>query len=221
MRVLILLLFTALFFQGCTEPEAPSYLIRVGEKGVTVSEYQRELEVAKTAYTHNTVTAPGPAQALGMRVLGQMTDEMILGMLADEKGIAVSPPELAEAEKRIRADYPEGVFEELLLENAVSLEAWQGGLKKRLLMEKVVDETLAAGIMISPEEAAAYYRTVIGSGGADSRQGADDARRGGEVIKHLKREKAEKLYGAWMEELRKRYRVEINRQLWNEVAGAN
>lgn len=76
----------------------------------------------------------------------------------EKKKIAVTKEELAAEENRIRADYPPGTFEDMLLGEAINIEMWRFLLHNYLSVERFLDKVLSEGIVISPEEVDAYLR---------------------------------------------------------------
>lgn len=76
----------------------------------------------------------------------------------EERGIAVTDEEVAAAEADIRADYPEGAFEEVLVEEYIDINYWRDELRARLSIEKFFDEVLRPGVTIDYREAEEYYR---------------------------------------------------------------
>ena len=68
--------------------------------------------------------------------------------------------EVEKAVSEIKKDYPEDVFEQMLLEYAVSYNSWEEGLKNRLLVEKVIGAELDKQVLITPGEISKYYERL-------------------------------------------------------------
>lgn len=208
---------------GCSDatpvPET-AYLLRVGEDVVTVLEFEKAVELAKAAYPHRMFQEPRAQRAIQFRVLREMTEELILRQRARELGLSVSDAELNEAERQIRVDYPEGVFEETLLENAVSYSAWKEKLRSRLLAQKLIDQDLSSQIRISAQDVAAYYKAhreeldESDNPGLQPSPKAVDER----IVKDLRRIKAEEAYGDWIDSLRQKYLIDLNISQWRRIA---
>ena len=130
-----------------------------------------------------------------------------------------SDSELAEAIADIKADYPEGVFEETLLENAVSYHSWEEGLKKRLIMKKVISKELEENIKITPDDISKYYKKHYIKSGTQSASGEGIEDKSAMIIKNLRRKKAEEAYALWIKNLQTRYTIEINRVQWEKISG--
>lgn len=196
------------------------YLIRIGDNTVTVADFNRAFEIAKTAYPHGGMQSPADLREARVRLLNQMTEELILWQRAAELNIDVSEEEVEQEVARVKADYPDDVFEQTLLEYAVSYKAWKNGLKTRLLMEKLVDRELKDEIVITPDEIAKFYKENYSNetarpGDAERPEDVDEI-----IVKQLRREKMEKAYRSWTEALHKRYTIDINSKRWEEILTA-
>jgi parvulin-like peptidyl-prolyl isomerase len=196
------------------------YLIRIGERVVTVADFNRAFEIAKTAYTHNSLQNPEDTNGAQLRLLNQMTEELVLLQRAGELGIGVSDEELEKAIGKIRADFPDDAFEQTLLEYAVSYKSWKSGLKTRLLMEKLVQQELKDETVIQPDEVAKFYEENYNNDATQSGDTRNPAAVEEIIVKQLRRVKIENAYRKWIENLRKRYTIDINKDQWNKILAA-
>jgi parvulin-like peptidyl-prolyl isomerase len=196
------------------------YLIRIGERVVTVADFNRAFEIAKTAYTHNSLQNPEENKDAQLRLLNQMTEELVLLQRAGELGIGVSDEELEKAIENIRADFPDDAFDQTLLEYAVSYKSWKNGLKTRLLMEKLVQQELKDETLIQPDEVAKFYEENYNADATQSGDTRNPAAVEEIIVKQLRRVKIENAYRNWIENLRKRYVIDINRDQWNKILAA-
>ncbi|MFP4445681.1 MAG: SurA N-terminal domain-containing protein [Desulfosudaceae bacterium] len=213
----ILIFLGLLVWSGCTDSarvERDDFLIRIDGKEITSEMFYDALEIAKTAYPYNTLQNEETVKAIKTRLLKQLTEELILAKRAEELGITVSPAELDEAVDTVREDYPEGAFEAALLENAISLPVWKKRLRIRLLMEKLIEKELVETVTITPEEIMAYYQQRYPDEKIRQERLATVDR---EVIKHLRREKAQERYPEWIDGIQQQYRVELNSEKWQEI----
>jgi len=200
---------------------ADEYLIKIENKVVTVLDFNKALEITKTAYPHNVIRDPASFKEARLRLLNQMIEEMILQKKAEELNIRISDSEVEKAIANIKRDYPEGVFEQTFLEHAVSYNSWKKGLKIRLLMEKVVAKELGEQITITPEDISKYYGEHYKGNSlkSDLKERPDDIN--GDInemiIKHIRREKTENVYKSWIENLKKKHTIEINKTQWEKI----
>lgn len=196
------------------------YLIRIGERVVTVADFNRAFEIAKTAYTHNSLQNPEDTKDARLRLLNQMSEELVLLQRAGELGLGVSDEELEKAIEKIKADFPDDAFEQTLLEYAVSYKSWENGLKTRLLMEKLVQQELQDETVIQPDEVARFYKENYNNDATQSGDTRNPAAVEEIIVKQLRRVKIENAYRSWIENLRKRYTIDINRDQWNKILAA-
>ena len=216
-----MLIVTALV--GCADSEtkvANEYLIRLGNRSVTVLEFNEAFEIAKIAYPHQIRKKPDDLRKAQLRLLNQMIIEMIVQERAQELGIELSKAEVDREIAAIKSDYPEGVFEETLLEVAVSYETWVKRLKTRLIMEKVIDEELKDKIVITPEDIAVYYEENFKGKQQASELNEDSGDINEAIIKILRRKKLEEAYSSWINDLKSNYKIEINNTQWEKISGA-
>jgi hypothetical protein len=221
----LLLIFGAIIFFGCSRSNSKNedtYLIRVGDQVVTVMDFNRAFEIAQTAYPHNVMQNPADYRNAQIRLLNQMTEEMLLLEKARELGIQISEEEVEQTVAQIKADYPDDQFEQTLLEYAVSYDAWRKGIKTRLLLEKLVEKELKDRIVITPDEIARYYKENYGrsrfpveSEEAEVNKDLDEM-----IIEQLRREKKESVYRDWLEEIQKNYTIDINQEQWDKILTA-
>ena len=132
---LIGILLLCFLFAGCDQ-KASDYgnevLLRVGERELTVHGFNEAFEISKTAYAHNIRQQTDDLHDAQMRLLNQLTVEMLILERGKELGISISDDELERAVSEIKSDYPEGEFEETLIESAVSYDAWLNRFKTYL-----------------------------------------------------------------------------------------
>ena len=137
-NVLFCVLLIICLLAGCTDSESndkDEFFIKVGDSVLTVFEFNRAFEIAKTAYPHGTLKNPADVKDARLQLFYQMTEEMIIHERAKELGIKVYDSEVEKAVSDIKGDYPDDEFEQTLLENAVSYHSWKERLKNHLLQE--------------------------------------------------------------------------------------
>jgi hypothetical protein len=216
------LIFLGLFI-SCGQKEADlgkEVLIRVGDRNLTVLEFNDAFEIAKIAYDDNIRRQPEDLRDAQIRLLHELTVEMILLEEAHKLEIQVTDSELEKAVAEIKSDYPEGEFEKTLLEFAVSYDSWKNRLKNRLIINKVIEEELASKITISPEDITEYYQEHYQGKEAESESGQSSDDMNEAIVKQLRRQKAEENYHAWIETLRSQYDIEVNDKLWEKLTGS-
>jgi hypothetical protein len=195
------------------------YLIRVGERKVTAREFLKAFELAQAAYPGSVAQNPEEIKEARKQLLEEMGTELVMAERAGELGLAVSDAELDAAVAAVKSDYPPGVFEQTLVESAVSFEAWKHRLRARLLMEKLMDAELRGKIVISADEVATYYDQHFRgkAAGADTDEKFKELKE--TIVAELQRQKIEDAFGPWIARLKEKYPVEVNRQAWARLQG--
>ena len=143
-----------------------------------------------------------------------MSEELIITTHAATIGVAVSDAELAQAVEAVKADYPDETFEETLLENAVSFDAWKQKLATRMLVGKVVEKEIVDTVEITSTDIATYIQKYYPDG-APAGEDSDAIHQ--KIVRHLRHQKAEQIYPQWIESLREKYRVDINQKRWQQL----
>jgi len=214
------LLLTVCVLTSCPKPESKDqdeYLIRIGERVVTVLDFHKAFEIAEVAFPHNVLQDSSALKDAKIRLLNQMTEEMVLLERAKELDISILESEFEKNVAEIKSDYPEGVFEEILLEYAVSYESWKKGLKTRMLIEKLIEKELSAQIVITADDISRYYDKNYKASNfkLDSVNRSKDLNE--KIVKHLRRKKIEEIYKSWIEQIHKRFSIEINEKQWEKI----
>jgi hypothetical protein len=215
--------FLVSFLSACG-PEEPDLgsetLIRVGDRTMTVFDFNTAFEIAKTAHDYNIREQSEDLRKAKLRLLNQLTVEMVLLERAEDLGISVTDAELEKAVDEIKSDYPKGEFEATLLEFAVSYDSWKKRLKTRLIMEKVIDEELKSKVTITAEDISEFYKKNYRNREPEtgSTQPSEDINEA--IVERLRRKKTEETYNSWIEELKGKYEIDINNQLWEKISGS-
>jgi len=211
-----LALLAVFILSGCSGTESvqiDEYLVRVDGNVVTVLDFQRAFETAKSAYPHNVTNESSVYREVKQHLLNQMIEALIVVQRAKELNITVIDQELGDAVEKIKRDYPEDEFEQMLLEYAISYKMWEKGLRTRLIMEKVITEDLKNNIVVTPDDMAKYYSEHLKEGSGDlSNKPATEI-----AVKNLRNAKAELAYKTWINELQRKYKIEINKKQWEKI----
>ena len=191
------------------------WLIRVGLSVITVQDFRDAFEITKVAYSHNAIQDPVVLKGAQVRLLNQLSDEMVLSERAKILGIEISDAEVEASAAEIEADYPEGMFRRILFESAISFPCWVQRLKTRLLIVKVVEKDLAERVEITHDDIMNYLNVHGRIGAALSQQNLETLNE--TTLSSLRRKKAEETYHGWMKELKQSYPVEINQAMWAKI----
>lgn len=221
----LLLGLLAPLMQGCQRERTPNnaVLMQIGDQIVTVAEYRRDLNIYRTAtgaYPDEDLAADREMQ---IRFVRQMADQLVLLEHAHALSIEVNDRDLEIALAAIQRDYPDDVFEQLLLENAITLEEWKSSLRTRLIIERVIRQELEDHVRISEDDMAQFMSQMHrdrqdGETGRESEAVPTPSDKS--IVNQLRRSKTEVAYAAWIADLKKKYPVEINQAVLNEVLSA-
>jgi hypothetical protein len=209
-------LLVIMIFSGCPGTDSvqvDEYLVKVQGGVLMVLDFQREFEITRTAYSHSDMEQnPSFLRDAKKQLLNQLVEELIIIERSKELNITVKNSEFEDAVSKIKGDYPESEFENMLLEYAISYDMWKKRLKIRMLIEKVIEEDLKNKIQITPDDLSRYYNEKKKNGEDDKSKFKTET-----VIRNLRNIKAEEGYKTWLEGLRRKYKIEINSKQWEKI----
>jgi hypothetical protein len=209
-------------------------LIRVGSSTATVRDFHEAFE--------SNIIAPSllysDAENLRdekYRTLNRLTEELVILERARELELQISDMELRQAVDNFKKDFPDDTFEQTLIENGVSYLSWEKGLKRRLLMEKVIQKDISENtfqVPLTAEEAEATIETPeddnAGTSNSTTIAPSDDAREGSDTVapesdagtdvaSGVPDNTSESQYSVWIERLKQKYAIEIDWKLWEKI----
>jgi len=207
-------------FLGCSDakgPVSPEVLIQINDSFVTVDTFERAVQDTTDDFPTDMDMDAGVLADIRLRILNQLTERLILIERARELKLQISNTELEEVIASIKADYPKGEFDQVLLEQAVSFQQWKKDLRIRLLMVKVVDHELEPRIHITPEEISDYYEKHYRASGSDPDKQEDVSNIDAIILQQVRNSKKEALYREWMKTLEKQYTLNVNQVAWDKI----
>lgn len=207
---------------GCSDVEhkqKDEYFIKLKDRIITVADFNKAFEIVKNAYPQNRIQQPEVVRKARLRLMQQMTEEIILLERAEELGITMTDSQVEKAIRDIKRDYPDNVFQEILVEYAVPYRSWKEGLKTRLIMEKVITQELGDKIEITHDDISKYYEEHFKNDNPspDAKTMSKDVNN--IIIKILRKEKMEQAYTSWIKNLKNKYAVEINKKELEKMIG--
>lgn len=160
-RIIILCIVLALG-AGCSNDAADLGIVaRVNGAPIYLSqlEFQHDQFQADTAggYVPSVEKLKGE---YGEILTDLIVQELVLQELV-KQDLPVTDHELLKAEEVVRSDYPEGAFDQMLVEEYIDLKSWRKQLKNHLAMKKFFQQVLRPQIKIDYKEAEQYYRDHI------------------------------------------------------------
>jgi len=149
--VAICLILSACDILDRSEEEA---MIIVGERIVNKAELKRDII--------DITSGMGLTDQSVKEILDSLIDRLVDYYLVLEYGrqnsIAISEQELESAIEDTKKDYPEEkVFQEMLLHRYLNYDEWKEGLRRQLLVRKIIEKVYEGISPITPDEIKAYF----------------------------------------------------------------
>ena len=146
---------------GCTQDEktnkSKEILIRVDKYAVSLAEFNDAFELSQMISEQSQTPDSESKGMARLQFLRQLLEELIILRRAEELNLTISDQELEQEIGRIRKDYPDDSFSEVFLKEAIFYDQWKEKIKKRLLVEKVIQTDLTQKISVTAEEITSYY----------------------------------------------------------------
>lgn len=226
--IIIGTLLTVCILTGCKDSgedflseSGDEYLIRVQNSVVRLHDFNVAFENLEAIYPINALQDDFVLKEARIRLFNQLMEEMILAERAKELNLKISDAELENAISNIKKDYPDNNFDLIFIQNAISYNLWKKELKSRLLMEKVIKKDLVNKVNITSDNISNYYEEYYKGNRLSSNFHEEGNDLNKKIIKHLRRQKAEKAYKEWIGHLKQEYTIEINHKLWGKIAGVH
>jgi hypothetical protein len=161
LRKVVLYLAILIMFGCSNEAEELGIIARVNDAPILLS----QLEFQHDQFQADSAGAYVPSvEKLKVEYGDILTDlivqELVVQELAQQE-LPVTDHELLKAEEAVRSDYPEGAFDQMLVEEYIDLKSWRHQLKNHLAMKKFFNQVLRPQIKIDYKEAEQYYREHI------------------------------------------------------------
>lgn len=154
--ILIFSLLLTLLPACSRQEEAGSpVLLRVDGREVTLEQFHKEFSGSQPPEQK---LSEDERNEMERAFLAQMIDRELALSEADRLGIVITLPEIEAAITETRSEYPEGTFESALRERGTNLKEWSEGLRRNLLMEKIIAQTVYSKIFVSDEEIQTYFK---------------------------------------------------------------
>jgi peptidyl-prolyl cis-trans isomerase C len=142
---------------GCRDQGEPpsSVLLRVNERIVSFDRFEDEF--ARHLTVRETVSEQ-TRRELKRSFLVQKIDRELILSAADRAAIVLSEAQQKALVAEHRQDYAAADFEEMLQERGLSEEIWRRQLLETRRIEATIERLAYAGIVVSDEDIAAWYR---------------------------------------------------------------
>jgi len=209
----------AIFLVGCKGPEkltGPLLLIKTESMIVTNSDFLEELDLKRTAYPYDIEKNPTAYNEMVMDLVQMLSSEALLLSAAADKGVNVTDQEVGAAEDEFRKEYPDDSFEQNLLKNAISYSLWKKRFKKKMIIDKLIDQELKQKVEITLQDIMEFYKknNIADIPKNDEKAlGLNHIETEKKLVSHLRLQKAQDNYDEWIQQLSKEYPVQINTEI--------
>ena len=134
------------------EPEEEA-VITIGDATISMKEMREEID----RFIYDMGITDQDARSGVKSIIDKIVEKRLILEYGRKNGITVSSDELENAVKAIKQDYPEDVFNEILLKRYIDIKEWKKNLNEELLMKKIVETALKDSTAVTFEEAKEYY----------------------------------------------------------------
>jgi len=158
---LALSLVFLLLWACSSERSEPGVIAKVNGQPIYLNQLEYKYDIMYLDSTEDLNPTVGQLRGDYGKILGDLIiQELIIQELAS-RGLQVTEEELYKAEESVRRDYPDGAFEEILVEEYIDISFWRKELKARLSIEKFFQQVLRPSIKIDYMEAEDYYKSHL------------------------------------------------------------
>lgn len=178
-----------MLMSGCSGPDTSETLIlvKIGSQVITVDDFNRSYNLTLAGMREVEPEDDQGEREIKVRLLKQLGEEAALIERAKELGIEVSPSDFTEAVDTIKKDYPDETFEEMLIENAILYADWEKEMKKRLVIDKLLQQEVFDKVQITEQELAGFYQQQ--SSAPNSETSVKDPDQEARLVELLRRKK--------------------------------
>lgn len=158
--LLILLLFFSFACCNCFKSPTEESIATVNGSKITVKDFNVKFRNALTLLgDKSSPLKASEIESLKGKVLDDLIDEKVMLKRAEKLGLKVTDEELLKKVEEIKKDYSNDSFNQMFGSEKVDYKIWSEELKKRLLLEKLVNQEVGSMITVSDEESLSYYQT--------------------------------------------------------------
>lgn len=129
-------------------------MVIVGERIVNEAELKRDI----IEMTSGMGLTDQSVKEILDSLIGRLVDYYLVLEYGRQNSITISEQELESAIEDTKKDYPEEkVFQEMLLHRYLNYDEWKEGLRRRLLVRKIIEKVYEGISPITPDEIKAYF----------------------------------------------------------------
>ncbi len=158
----IAVIFLAVLTGSCSPDSTDEGVVaRVNGQPIYLEEVESEYDAAYFKWSRKVPPDLQEIKSSYGKVLLDLIVQKLIEQELESSGHAVDPGELERIEREIRQDYPEGGFEEVLIEEHIDLDFWRARILQNLMWDKFKKEVLRPQISLDVEDVKEYYHYHI------------------------------------------------------------
>jgi parvulin-like peptidyl-prolyl isomerase len=189
--IVLLSFLTACESEKPTPAPAEPVVATVNDETIVLKEFEKTLTGETALANRETPLRAAETESLKEEVLENLIRERIMLQRARNLSLAVGEAELTARIDEIRKDYSDGQFDELFGAGRIDLSEWRDALRKRMLLENLIDREVNAKIQVTDQEAERHFNANPRAYAAERRVRVaqivlPDRKRAEEVLKRLK-----------------------------------
>ncbi|MFC1839692.1 peptidyl-prolyl cis-trans isomerase [Thermodesulfobacteriota bacterium] len=135
------------------EPPDENIVITVGDTSISRDELREDIErvIFEMGITDQDAK-------IGIKsIVDKVIEKKLILEYGKIKGIYITDEELDSAVIEIKNDYPEDIFNEMLLKRYLDLSDWKDDFKEELLIKKIIEEVVSEFPPVTYDETKEYY----------------------------------------------------------------
>jgi len=140
---------------SCNFIESPeeNVVITIGDAPINRDELRNNIErvIFEMSITDQDIK-------LGIKsIIDKVIEKKLILEYGKAEGINITDEELDLAIKEIKSDYPEDIFNEMLLKRYIDIKEWKSDLKEELLIKKIINDVVSEASTVTYNETKDYY----------------------------------------------------------------
>ena len=159
---LFLLFYIVVFMvsSGCqgVDNTAGEYIVTVNGEGISLNDFNRILKRDTDIMGSAMPLKKDEAKRMKEEILNKLIDEKIMLLRAQKLSLSVNDKELCQGIEEIKKDYPDGGFDKIFTGGKLDYDIWREELRKRLILEKLIQRDVNSVITVTENEALEYYQ---------------------------------------------------------------
>jgi hypothetical protein len=158
--LLLLALAITAVLAGCTRKskDEPGVVARVNGRPIQLELLEFQYDLLHFESLSGALPTVGALRDAYGDILGSLVAQELVAQELEKRGQDVTDEELAEAEAKVRADYPDDTFDQMLADEFIDLKMWRKQLRYSCGIEKFLRLVMRPSIHLDYREAEAYYR---------------------------------------------------------------